>query len=304
MIGGLKTDITHREEWLDLSLPKKIDHSLGVIEKALNITEGKIVISYSGGKDSEVLLHLARIIKPDIHWVYVNTGMEYPEIVYWVRERLKREPELGDIIHPKVKAQEIIAKRGFPLISKQVSLDISNARSTGRVSSYIPSYALPLLTKKYSISPSCCYYLKKKPLIHYMKDKGINGTLVGLKATDSRRRLESWKIKGCIFTDKYSHIKANPLSIWRNEDVLKYIKDNHIDLCPIYECMDSTGCCFCGFMINYWSTNFQKSFKFLKEHHPKLFYHFLNNFKNNGVPYKEAYVDAHLYSGKINDIIL
>ena len=41
---------------------------------------GNVFISFSGGKDSTVLLDLARRMYPDIPAVFFNTGLEYPEI--------------------------------------------------------------------------------------------------------------------------------------------------------------------------------------------------------------------------------
>lgn len=41
---------------------------------------GNIYISFSGGKDSTVLLDIARKLYPDIQAVYVDTGLEYPEV--------------------------------------------------------------------------------------------------------------------------------------------------------------------------------------------------------------------------------
>ena len=44
-----------------------------------------VYISFSGGKDSTVLLHLVRELYPDIEAVFVNTGLEYPEIRDFVK---------------------------------------------------------------------------------------------------------------------------------------------------------------------------------------------------------------------------
>lgn len=47
--------------------------------------DGKVYVSFSGGKDSTVLLHLVRSIYPDVEAVYVDTGLEYPEIKQFVK---------------------------------------------------------------------------------------------------------------------------------------------------------------------------------------------------------------------------
>ena len=41
---------------------------------------GQVFVSFSGGKDSSVLLDLARRCFPDIEAVYVDTGLEFPEV--------------------------------------------------------------------------------------------------------------------------------------------------------------------------------------------------------------------------------
>lgn len=59
-------------------------------------TDG-VYIAFSGGKDSSVLLHIAREMYPEISAVYVDTGLEYPE----VREFVKRQENV-EIIRPKM----------------------------------------------------------------------------------------------------------------------------------------------------------------------------------------------------------
>lgn len=82
-----------------------------------------VVISFSGGKDSLALLHLARNIYPDMRAVYVNTGLEYPEIVKFVKTF-----DNVDIIRPTMTFVEVIKKYGYPMISKEVADCVSGAR--------------------------------------------------------------------------------------------------------------------------------------------------------------------------------
>ena len=42
-------------------------------------------VSFSGGKDSTVLLHIVRKIYPELSAVFVDTGLEYPEIRDFVK---------------------------------------------------------------------------------------------------------------------------------------------------------------------------------------------------------------------------
>lgn len=75
-----------------------------------------IYVSFSGGKDSTVLMDLARKICPDIPAVYVDTGLEYPEI----REFVGRYRNV-EVLRPKMNFREVIHKYGYPFIGKEVA---------------------------------------------------------------------------------------------------------------------------------------------------------------------------------------
>ena len=84
---------------------------------------GKGVVSFSGGKDSTVLLHIARKLYPNIPAVFSNTGLEYPEI-----QRFVRKFDNVTIVQPKMRFDEVISKYGYPLIGKEVAEAIYYAR--------------------------------------------------------------------------------------------------------------------------------------------------------------------------------
>lgn len=82
-----------------------------------------VYISFSGGKDSTVLLDIARKMYPKIGAVYVDTGLEYPE----VREFVKQYENV-EIIRPKMNFRQIIIKYGYPMIGKEVAGCVYGAR--------------------------------------------------------------------------------------------------------------------------------------------------------------------------------
>ena len=84
---------------------------------------GKIVVSFSGGKDSTVLLDLVRRAVPDAKAVFSNTGLEYFEIQKFVYQT----PNV-DVIRPKLRFDEVISTYGYPLIGKEVAEAIYYAR--------------------------------------------------------------------------------------------------------------------------------------------------------------------------------
>jgi len=101
--------------------------------------DGKVVISFSGGKDSTVLLDIARRLFPNIRAAFSNTGLEYPEIQAFVKEH-----DNVDIVRPKMTFRDVITNYGYPLISKEVAEAIFYARRNQ------PSWT-KLITGQYTI---------------------------------------------------------------------------------------------------------------------------------------------------------
>lgn len=115
-------EFKERQNW---NLYQKIDHAVGTMERFLSETNGRAFISFSGGKDSTVLLDIARrFIDRKFLGVFSNTGNEYPETVKFVRSF-----DNLTIIHPQMRVKEVLAKYGFPLISKEQSQYIRQPRN-------------------------------------------------------------------------------------------------------------------------------------------------------------------------------
>lgn len=98
------------------SLERKIEVTQQKIMEWHENFGGKVFTSFSGGKDSTVLLDLARRVCPDIPAVYVDTGLEYPELRAFVETK-------NNVIwlRPRYPFTRILEKYGYPVISKEVS---------------------------------------------------------------------------------------------------------------------------------------------------------------------------------------
>ena len=82
-----------------------------------------VYVSFSGGKDSTVLLDLVRQVEPSITAVFIDTGLEYPEIKEFVKTF-----DNVTILRPKKMFNKVIEEYGYPIISKEVSECIEQAR--------------------------------------------------------------------------------------------------------------------------------------------------------------------------------
>ena len=214
--------------------------------------EDGVYLAWSGGKDSTVLRHIVRQEYPEIVSVYVNTGLEYPEIQAFVREA-KNRGEPVEILRPDMRFDEVIKKYGYPVISKEISECVGEGRLAlerndgkytyrlkrlygmyeggGRMYSDLSKYR-PLLDVDFRISSHCCRVMKKKPVKQYAKKEGRK-PITGQMAAESSLRTQNWLQNGCNGFEMKSPI-SNPMAFWTEQDVLEYIKRHNVEIASVY----------------------------------------------------------------------
>ena len=212
--------------------------------------ESGVYVSFSGGKDSTVLLHIVREMYPDIEAVFVNTGLEYPEIQQFVKTF-----DNVTILRPKMRFDEVIKKYGYPIISKEISECVDQGRKAlarndgtynyrllklqgtaldkdGNPAKYNQSKYEPLLYTDFVASSQCCSVMKKQPAKQYAKKTG-KLPITAQMASESRLREQQWIKNGCNGFDMKAPI-SNPMSFWTEQDVLQYIKENNLPIASVY----------------------------------------------------------------------
>lgn len=311
-----KEDLKTMQGW---SLERKIQVTQTRIIEWYQHFNGQVYISFSGGKDSTVLLDLARRIYPEIEAVFVDTGLEYPEIKEFVRS-------INNVtwLKPEMNFRKVIETYGYPLGSKHIAKIIEdfrkhsnytpdmkkeNIKIEGYTAKYVPQeyggvhsvktkFVIPqklttaILENDIKISNKCCLIMKEKPLKKYQKTtKKL--PIIATMAEESLRREMGWMKTGCnMFTGSYKISK--PMSFWTEQDVLQYLKEFKIPHASIYgeikqddsgKCYTTgckrTGCIFCGFACHLEKE--PNRFQRLKQTHPKLWEYCMKPWDDGGL---------------------
>lgn len=254
---------------------------------------GDIYISFSGGLDSCVLAYIVCLaykkyyLKGKIPLVFVDTGIEFPEIRNFVAEYKEwlqwKFPPLDielNILHPKHTFQWVCNNKGFPILSKETADKIKKLRH-GNLSPKYRNYLLNgdergkfgMLAKKWQfladkniitedLSADCCTFLKRAPFKQYVKDTGRQ-PIIGITQDEGFKRQNQYNHTGC---NVYSGttIKCQPLGFWPKAEIIQFKIDNRIPICSVYgypfKVKDKngnqqwrfskeqrTGCILCGF---------------------------------------------------------
>lgn len=255
---------------------------------------GEVYVSFSGGKDSTVLLHIVRTMYPEVEAVFSNTGLEFPEIIKFVKSF-----DNVTIIKPKITFKKVIEEKGYPIISKSVSncvrlarQNIADGKDTLRVrqikglekgSIFNKGKWEFLLDAPFKISEQCCDELKKKPIKEFNKKSG-KVPFIATMASEGGVRKDAYLKTGC---NAYNIGKSQPLGFWTEQDILEYIVRYNLNICSVYGeiIKDSTGlwtttgekrtgCMFCTFGVQF--EKYPNRYQRLQYTHPKQYEFMLN----------------------------
>lgn len=272
----------------------KIAKTKNRIREFYEYFDGEVYVAFSGGNDSLVMLHIIRSLYPDVPAVFIDTGVEFPE----VRKFIKSFDNVV-ILKPEKNFSQIINEYGYPIISKDVSNSIRLARKNiadGKMTERVKQFSGSmrgsrfnkekwrfLLESDFKISEQCCDILKKKPFKKFEKETGLHG-YIGILASEGGVRLSGYLKTGC---NNYRFGNSKPLGFWTHQDILNYIKINNLNMCSIYGTLyfdeiknklrvtgePRTGCMGCLFGCHL--EKFPNRFERMKYSHPHRYKYFI-----------------------------
>lgn len=233
---------------LNLSFEEKIKVSKEFIEDWYAVSNGMIFVSFSGGKDSTALLHLCRQLYHDIPAVYLETGIEYPEIDNFVKST-----ENVVCLKPSMSYEEVTGAYGYSIFTRKIS-DAVEIYQNSKKNEYDLAEFKNKVGENYfylkdipcKVSNKCCLTIKEEPLNRY-KEQTNRKAIVGILAEESMGRMRSFMLDGI---NQYNNSISYPIAFWREAEVKQYLKENNVPYCHIYGDLETYGekrtmCMYC-----------------------------------------------------------
>lgn len=262
-----------------LDWPTKLRLSRTRIREWYENWDGQVYVSYSGGLDSTVMLHMVReTVGEKVPAVFSNTGLEFPEITAFARKApgAYEEVEPRDRQGRRISFRDVILEEGYPVVTKENAAKIRKLRN-GNLSERYRNYLLNgdergkfgmlpkkwryLLEAPFEISERCCDVMKKNPFRRYVKRTG-RFPYIGVTQDESFKREHQYAKTGCNVYDGHT-VKSQPLGFWTKQDVLRYVVEHDLELCSVYGDIrkredgsyyltgeQRTGCMFCAFGVH------------------------------------------------------
>ena len=305
------------------TLDDKVREACHRIEELWNETDGKCYVSFSGGKDSTVLLALIKMCQElytvgEIPAVFSNTGIELGvtvDFVKWVKDNWYPYIE---IIRPNHSFSWVLENKGKPILSKIKSEYLHRWHSGNKTGNTIQSLVTGItprgkparnskLADKYAhmlheefpinLSSDCCKVLKKKPFLEFEKRADMKGAIIGIRVeeggprfTQAMSRVEKGG-KLCTYT-KGSMVYKAPIIDWSGDDLENFISEYNVPLSDAYTKYGffRTGCMCCPY-----SRNLANDLEYLYYYEPnryKAAMHWLKDVyiaQNVQLPFDEEY---------------
>ena len=184
---------------VNLSLDEKIKKSQEIIKEALAKYKN-VGIGFSGGSDSEVVLHLTKQFYHDIPILFSDTRYEFPEVLDFI-QRIRIEWNFEN----------------FTVMRAEKDMVDEFTKKYGKG------------TAEFTVAFND--YHKIAPLMKGIKLHKFDAFIAGIRGVEHEERA-----KDSIFSQRHNpdHIRVHPLLFWMKQDILDYMKKFNLPVNPMY----------------------------------------------------------------------
>ena len=136
---------TDRPEYADFDAPRKFEAIKSIIAKKL-IEHPNAICSYSGGSDSDIMLHLIEAVRkmfnlPPVKYCFFNTGLEMEAIKRHVKDMAEKYGVEITEYRPKKNIVRATREHGIPFVSKIMSSGLEGVQNKNIPLSIADEYA-------------------------------------------------------------------------------------------------------------------------------------------------------------------
>ena len=203
-------------------LQRRIEESTRIIEEAAKRTKVPIIVQFSGGKDSLVMLDLVQKVTDNLVCSFMTTGIEFPEAITFAGK-----------------------------MAKQLSVPILYSKPSDHKGDFFQRLEQfrewPTIRKLW-----CQRDLKiraQKKMLEGTYGKQVFYKAVGVRRWESSRRKYMYSLDNAIQLDNQtsSDFIVLPLVNWTNNDVANYLKEANLPTSSLYKRYGVSGCYWCPF---------------------------------------------------------
>lgn len=205
-----------------------------------------LVIAYSGGKDSDVMLDLAEkeLSVDDFIVANSHTTVDAPETVYHIRNVFKRLEDRGvktQIIYPEISMWRLIVKKGMPptRLQRYCCKELKEISVPNRlVSLGVRAEESKIRKGRDTFGVRGATYQKA---IFFSLDHAEEVHRESMEINDS-----VWDCTLIKTMKEHKDTVVNPIYEWTKEEIWFYIRQNSITYNPMYDRgYDRVGCIGC-----------------------------------------------------------
>lgn len=228
-----------------------MDKEQEAMEILMKFGKDGCTIADSGGKDSSVLKRIAEKCRKqyglNFKVIHNHTGLDAPETVYFVRKERDRMTADGIeyiISYPKIYFDELCFKKGM-------------------LPTRLARFCCEYLKERYGTGERLVTGVRRNESSARKRNQGVVTIPDANNVPDEVKQDENFKqtpkggyvllnydndesvrtVYTCFRTNK---VLVNPLINWTDDDIWRYISQEHIEINPLYGCgFDRVGCIGC-----------------------------------------------------------